>query len=59
MLQDGQRAVRVTLVLASSATLLEQIDRLGQPVDEAADDVVWAIETIARAVRESQQDGSS
>ena len=56
---EGQRAVRVTLVLASSATLLEQIDRLGQPVDEAADDVVWAIETIARAVRESQQDGSS
>lgn len=52
---EGQRAIRITLVLASSSTLLEQLDRLGQPVDEAADDVVWAIETIARAVAESQR----
>jgi AcrR family transcriptional regulator len=52
---EGQRAIRLTLALASSSTLLEQVDRLGQPVDEAADDVVWAIETIARVVRDSQQ----
>jgi AcrR family transcriptional regulator len=50
----GERAVRLTLVLASSSTLLEQVDRLGQPVDQAADDVVWAIEAIAKAAREAQ-----
>jgi outer membrane murein-binding lipoprotein Lpp len=31
------------------------VDRLEQDVDQAADDVVWAIEAIARAVREAQQ----
>ena len=51
----GRRAVRLTLVLASSSTLLEQVDRLGQDVDQAADDVVWAIETLARAVRADQE----
>lgn len=54
---EGRRAVRITLVLASSSTLLEQIDRLGQDVDEAAADVVWAIETIARAIRDAQRAG--
>ena len=53
--EEGQRAVRIALVLASSSTLLEQLDRLGQPVDEAADDVVWAIEMIARAVSTDQR----
>jgi AcrR family transcriptional regulator len=51
---EGERAVRLTLALASSSTLLEQVDRLGQPVEQAADDVVWAIEAIARATREAQ-----
>ena len=57
--EDGQRALRITLVLTSSSTLLEQLDRLDLPVDQAADDVVWAIETLADAVREKQQAGGS
>jgi AcrR family transcriptional regulator len=51
---EGSRAVRLTLALSSSSMLLEQLDRLGIDVETAADDVVWAIETIARVVREQQ-----
>ena len=50
---EGARAVRLLLALASSSTLLEQVDRMGQDVEEAADDVVWAVETIVRATREA------
>jgi AcrR family transcriptional regulator len=50
----GQRVVRLTLALSSSSMLLEQLDRMGMDVDTAADDVVWAIETLARAAREEQ-----
>lgn len=56
--EAGQRAVRLTLALSSSSMLLEQLDRMDLPVDLAADDVVWAIETIAAAVRDEQR-GSS
>jgi AcrR family transcriptional regulator len=48
----GQRVVRLTLALSSSSMLLEQLDRMGMDVDTAADDVVWAIETLARVARE-------
>ncbi|HEV7719882.1 MAG TPA: helix-turn-helix domain-containing protein [Iamia sp.] len=47
--EEGQRLLRVALVLTSSATLLEQVDRLGLGPEDAADDVTWAIETLTRA----------
>jgi AcrR family transcriptional regulator len=50
----GQRVVRLTLALSSSSMLLEQLDRMGMDVETAADDVVWAIETLARVAREEQ-----
>jgi AcrR family transcriptional regulator len=50
----GRRVVRLTLALSSSSMLLEQLDRMGMEVDTAADDVVWAIETLARVAREEQ-----
>lgn len=46
----GQRLLRLVLVLTSSSTFLEQVDRLDMPVDEAAADVVWAIETLVDTV---------
>lgn len=52
--EEGQRLVRAMLTIASSSTLLEQVDRLGLSVDQAVDDVVWIIETIAAATREAQ-----
>lgn len=47
---EGQRLLRVVLVLTSSSVMLEQFDRLGIPVEQAADDVVWAIETLTDIV---------
>lgn len=55
--EEGQRLVRIALVLTSSSTLLEQLDRLHLDVDTSADDVVWAIETITRCLREKQDAG--
>jgi AcrR family transcriptional regulator len=52
--EDGERLVRAILTIASSSTLLEQVDRLGLTVDQAVDDVVWIIEAITAATREGQ-----
>lgn len=56
---DGQRLLRVCLVLTSSTTLIEQLDRLELPVEQAADDVAWAIETMTAVVRRGQGAGSA
>lgn len=48
--EEGQRLLRVVLVLTSSSVLLEQLDRLQIPVEQAADDVVWAIEALTDVV---------
>lgn len=53
--EEGERLVRIALVLTSSSTLLEQVDRLDLDVDTGADDVVWAIERLTDAVRADQQ----
>jgi AcrR family transcriptional regulator len=53
----GRRMVRLTLALSSSSMLLEQLDRMGMDVTDAADDVAWAIETLAEVVRQEQQQG--
>ncbi|MHB1504401.1 MAG: hypothetical protein ACYCTL_10300 [Acidimicrobiales bacterium] len=55
----GRRLVRLVLLLLSSSTLIEQVDRMGQDVDEAAGDIVWAIETLVGAVAALQQRSSS
>lgn len=52
--EDGQRLLRIALVLTSSSTLLEQLDRLDLPVDQSAEDVVWAVETLAATVLRGQ-----
>ncbi len=44
--EQGQRLLRIALVLTSSTTLLEQVDRLRLTPEDAADDVTWAIETL-------------
>jgi AcrR family transcriptional regulator len=51
---DGKRLVRVLLSIASSSFLLEQVDRLGMSVDDAADDVVWALETLIAAMQDGE-----
>ena len=53
----GQRLLRISLVLSSSSTLLEQIDRLDMEVEDGADDVVWAIEALTRLVVTEQAAG--
>jgi AcrR family transcriptional regulator len=53
--QSGQRLVRLSLVLTSSSVCLEQLDRLGLPITQAAEDVTWAIETLTTVVRRHQR----
>ena len=55
--ETGQRLLRIALVLSSSSTLLEQIDRLDMEVEDGADDVVWAIEALTRLVVTEQAAG--
>jgi len=50
----GERLVRLLQAIASSSMLLEQLDRLGMTVDDAADDVVWAMEAMIEAARRDQ-----
>jgi len=52
--EEGQRLLRISLVLTSSTTLLEQVDRLELESEVAADDVTWAIETLARTISTDQ-----
>ncbi|HEX7134913.1 MAG TPA: helix-turn-helix domain-containing protein [Iamia sp.] len=53
--EDGERLLRISLVLTSSTTLLEQVDRLRLGPEDAADDVTWAIETLTNATRSDRR----
>jgi AcrR family transcriptional regulator len=48
---EGQRLVRLGLLLTSSIAFLDLHDRQGQSPSEAADDVTWAVAVLARATR--------
>jgi len=48
---DGQRLVRLCLLLTSSLAFLDLHDRQGQPPEDAVDDVTWAITALADATR--------
>lgn len=47
---DGQRLIRVALLLTSSLALLDLHDRQGRSPDEAVDDVTWALSALTAAV---------
>jgi AcrR family transcriptional regulator len=46
---EGQRLVRLSLLLTSSLALLDLHDRQGQTAEAAAEDVTWAVETLVAA----------
>jgi hypothetical protein len=48
---EGRRLTSLCLLLGGSLALLELHDRQGLPVDEAADEVVWAAGVLLDATR--------
>jgi AcrR family transcriptional regulator len=49
---EGQRLVRMAMLLTSSLAFLDLHDRQGLSPDAAADDVEWAVAALYRATRE-------
>jgi len=53
---EGERLVRLSLLMTSSLALLDLHDRQGQSPEQAADDVTWAMETLTAATAALQAD---
>jgi AcrR family transcriptional regulator len=51
--EPGQRLAAVADVLTSSTAVLEMYDKAGIPIDDAAQYVLWAINVLTRATKES------
>lgn len=52
---EGDRLVRLSLLLTSSLALLDLHDRQGRSPDEAVDDVSWAVEALTTATKAEQR----
>ena len=51
---EGQRLAAIADVLTSSTAVLELHDKAGIPIDEAADHVLWAIDVLVAATKETR-----
>jgi hypothetical protein len=52
---EGERLVRLGLVLLSSITLMELTSNHGLGVDEASSDMAWAVRSLAAVTRSEQR----
>jgi len=53
--EDLERFARILMLLHSSATLRAFKDYLGASADEAADDVIWAVQTLLRGASQAAE----